>query len=180
MYYTDIARAIRAALEDRPEGWAGQVARIMVQGGLSVADPDDLEPVVARVMGPLPGTIDDMELDWAIETILEQSPVLADRAALAICYGSYEYPRHADMVAIDVDEPGRTEMVILSDGSAIVGYSSPRRVWEDALVEMIEEALTAGRAPTIFVSPLQALAEAEIMAADARWLARTHGAVVAR
>lgn len=180
MYYMDIARAIRAALEDRPEDWAGRVARVMVQGGLSVADPDDLEPVVARVMGPLPETIDDMELDWALETVIDQSPVLADRAALAICFGSYEYPRLADMVAIDVDAPGRTEMVILSDGSAIVGDSSPRRVWEDALVEMIEEALTAGHVPIIFVSSLQALAEAEVMAEDARRLARARGAVVAR
>jgi hypothetical protein len=170
---------IEVALKDRPGDWAERIAQALLDGGLTAASPEELAPIVAEEFGELEPESDYDEFEWAAEAALYRSPVIADRAAVALTgKGGYEYPPDEDRVLIRWLGDEQEAMTIYADGSALVGSGEPWASWEDALVRIIEDAIESDAQLTTKVEVAWASAEARIMAAQARELAERYGATV--
>jgi len=171
---------IEVALKDRPGDWAQRVAQSLLDGGLTAASPEELAPIVAEEFAELEPASDYDEFECAAEAALYRSPVIADRAAVALTgKGEYEYPPGEDRVIIRWLGDEQEAMTIYADGSALVGSGEPWASWEDALVRIIEDAIESEAQTTMKVEVAWASAEAHIMAAQPRELAERYGVTVA-
>lgn len=170
-------QTIESAIAEKPEGWAEHIAQALLVGGHTVAAPGELAPIVAEEFGKLEPGSSYEELEWAAEAVLRRSPVLADRAALALSVGGYEYPDDAELVAAQWSS-GQPALVVFSDGSALVEPCEPWADWGDALVRIIEGPIEGEGQAILRIEPRWATAEAATMAEEARELAREYGAII--
>jgi len=168
---------IHFLLADRPEGWSRRIAQALLDGGYTVASPEELGPIIAEELGGMDSDPDYDELASAVEDALSRSPVLADRAALALTTHGYDYPDDAELVAVEWAD-GQPALVIYADGSALVEPCEPWADWTDALVRLIEEAIEGEGQAILRIEPRWSTAEAATMADEARELARQYGATV--
>ena len=126
---TAIRDAERMKANSHP-GWARVIAEALVDTELSAAMVENLMPIIAKHFPRFAETDDP---NGVIADILSESPILADRAAVALSRHGHDQPPVAVMV--DLDEPGQTWFSIYDDQSLLDPYKTPWFNWRDFIDE---------------------------------------------